>query len=121
MSLLEGELAQIIGDALVEANIPYGMEVIETVEGQPDPDRPWQPGQPVDVVHGCQGFTDTYTVHERSATAIQAGDIKIVIVANTLDVVPVPGMRVRARGEAFRVINASPDPALATYVIQGRR
>lgn len=121
MSLLEGELANIIGDALVEANIPYDLTVIRMEPGQGNPDRPWEPGEPVAVSYGCLGFVDTYTVHEQSASIIQAGDVKIVVVANTLGFAPEPNMHVSARGQVYRVVDASPDPALATYVIQGRR
>ena len=121
MSLLEGELANIIGDALVGADIPYDLTVIRMELGQGNPDRPWEPGQPVAVSYPCKGFTDTYNVHEQSASVIQSGDIKIVIVANTLSITPEPNMSVQARGVTYRVIDVSPDPALATYQVQARR
>lgn len=121
MSLLEGELADIIGNALVEANIPYDMTVIRMEPGPGNPDRPWEPGEPVPVEHPCKGFTDVYNVHEQSASVIQSGDIKIVIIANTLSITPEPNMSVQARGVTYRVIEVSPDPALATYQVQARR
>lgn len=121
MSLLEGELAQIIGDALIDANIPYDMAIIRMEPGPGNPDRPWEPGEPVPVPYPCKGFTDTYNVHEQSASVIQAGDIKIVIIANTLSITPEPNMSVQARGVTYRIVDVSPDPAKATYIVQGRR
>ncbi|MDF1599719.1 hypothetical protein PZ895_08005 [Mesorhizobium sp. YIM 152430] len=121
MSLLEGELANIIGDALVSADIPYDVTIIRLTSGESDPSTPWIPGEPTLTEYTGKGFVDSYSVFERAASSIETGDIKIVLVANTFSIVPNPADEIRARGVIYNVIDVQPDPARATYAVQARR
>jgi hypothetical protein len=117
VSILEGELAEIIGDALIDADIPFAITVTRSTPG----DGPaYDPGPPTLTDHACQGFVDTYAAQYIDDTIILAGDVKIVIVAKTLDIEPVPGDTVTARDKTYSVINVSADPALALYELQAR-
>ena len=71
-SILEGELAQTIADALTDADIPYDVTITRTVPGEPDPETPWIPGEPVVTNYACQGFTETFEADYISGGLVQA-------------------------------------------------
>jgi hypothetical protein len=60
MSILDGELASQIADALTEADIPLPCVVTRMVQSGP----PWEPVL-VPEPHACQGLVDSYSVEER--------------------------------------------------------
>lgn len=119
-SILEGELAQTISDALIDASIPYVVTVTRTVPGEPDPSTPWIPGEPVATDYPCQGFTETYSEFYLAAGLVQANDLKVVVLLPTITITPAIGDTVTVRGKTYNIINASPDPALATIELQAR-
>ena len=117
VSILEGELAETIGDALIDADIPFAITVTRSTPG----DGPvYDPGPPTYTDYPCQGFIDTYATQWADSSLIEAGDVKVVIVAKTLDIEPMPGDTVTARDKTYHVINVSADPALALYELQAR-
>ena len=115
-SILEGELAETISEALIDADIPYAVTITRTEDvGGP----PWDPVTE-DVEYACQGFTEEYTALELSGTLIQAHDVKVVVLAPTLTITPTVADKVTVRGQTYSIINVSPDPALATIALQAR-
>lgn len=120
MSILEGELAEQIGEALIDADIPFALTVSRTeiVGGVP-----WDPGSgtPETVNYPAKGYVDTFEDSYIAGGLVQQGDVKVVIVANTLSITPVPGDKVTVRDETLNVINVSADPALALFEIQARQ
>lgn len=116
-SILDGELADTIGDALIDANIPFAITVTRETPGD---GPPYDPGDPTYTPYACQGFVDTYATQYADGSLIEAGDVKVVIVAKTLDIEPAPGDTVTARDKTYNVVNVSADPALALYELQAR-
>lgn len=116
-SILDGELAETIGSALIDANIPFDITVTRATPGD---GPPYDPGDPTLTDYPCQGFVDTYSDLFRTDALIEAGDVKVVIIANTLAIEPMPTDTVTARGKTYNVITVSADPALALYELQAR-
>lgn len=118
-SILEGEWAQEMADALEGAGIPYPLVVTrsEWVEGVP-----WEPGSGhwEHVPHECRGWVDDYSAFERSGTLIEANDRKIFVVASSLAIEPTPADTVTVDGKVFSIITVTIDPAGAAWIIQGR-
>jgi hypothetical protein len=117
-SILEGELADTIGDALLDAAIPLDVVIMRSTPGVII--DPADPPPPTITDHACKGFVDTYTDALRAASLVQADDVKVVIVAKTIDIVPKPLDIVMVRTKTYTVITVSTDPALALYELQAR-
>lgn len=121
MSLLDGELADIINDALEGADLPFDLTLSRDVPGSTAPPySQWNPGPPTTQTHACRGFVDDYRADQRDGTLIQLNDRKVVILAPSLSVVPVPGDKITARGIEYTAVTVQADPALATYTCQAR-
>jgi hypothetical protein len=117
-SILNGELADTISDALLDAGIPLDVVVTRltpNVGGDPA-----DPPPPTLTDHACKGFADRFSDAFIAAGLIERGDIKVVVVANTLAIEPEPGDQVTIRGKTYRVFDVSADPALALYELQAR-
>jgi len=122
MSLLEGELADIINDALEGADLPFDLTLTREVPGSTEPPySPWNPGPPTTATHACRGFVDDYRADQRDGTLIHLNDRKIVILAPSIAVTPVPGDKLTARGQTYTVVTVQADPALATFICQVRQ
>lgn len=120
MSMLEGEIAEIVSDALESANLPIDIVVSRTTAADPDPSTPWIPGTPTTVNYACRGFVDDYRADQIDGSVIQRNDRKVIVLTPSLAITPVPGDSVTARGETLTVINVRADPALATWELQSR-
>ena len=122
MGLLEGELADIINDALESADVPFDLTLSRDVPGSTAPPySQWNPGPPTTQTHACRGFVDDYRADQRDGTLIMQNDRKVVILAPSISVTPVPGDKVTARGQEYTVVTVQADPALATYLCQVRQ
>lgn len=124
MSLLEGELAEIIGDALIAADIPYGMTIPRQTAGAPRPDdwptwEPW-PDDTVTIEHTVQGFIDTYSAFLVASGVVNAGDVKIVLIQTTLPFRPELTDVIVARGKTYTILSMSEDPAKATLEVRAK-
>lgn len=120
MSILDGDIADTIADALVNAGLPLDCVLSRTVPGEPDPETPWIPGEPITTNYDCRGWVDRFTEDWEAGTAILAGDVRIFILATTLDVTPQPGDVVTVRSDSRTIISVSTDPALASWDLQAR-
>ena len=117
MSILEGEIAEQISDALVEAAIPVAVTVTRQVQ---DPESsPWAPTFTT-VDYSCQGLRDSYTALDRAGGNILESDVKVLILAPTLAIEPVPGDSVTIDGKTYSVVTVSTDPAGALWEVQAR-
>ena len=120
MSILDGDIAEQITDALTNAGLPLDVTLVRTTPGTPDPNEPWNPGTPTTTNYECRGWTDRFTEEWQAGTAILAGDVRIFILATTLDVEPQPGDVVMVRGDARTIVSVGADPALACWDLQAR-
>jgi hypothetical protein len=117
VSILEGELAETIGDALVDAGIPFAITITRTTPGD---GPPYDPGPGTSTDYPCQGFLDTYAAQFIDGSRILEGDVKAVIIVKTLDIEPLPGDTLTAHDKTYSVITVSADPAQALYELQAR-
>jgi hypothetical protein len=112
-SILEGDLAETIADALIDAAVPLDIVITRftpSVGGDPA-----DPSPPTLTDYGCKCFADYFSDAFIAAGLIERGDIKVVVVANTLGIEPRPGDQVTIHGRTYRVFDVSADPALALY------
>lgn len=121
MSILENELANIVGNALVSANLPYALTLVRETPGTPDPDEPWVEVDPAIETFPCLGFEDTWSAYYIANSLVTANDLKIAIVANTLATNPQPGDKITSRGKTYTVGDyVKTDPARALWECQAK-
>lgn len=120
MSILQGDFANEVAEALESAEVPFDLTLSRDVAQDSPAPEPGDPPIIVTVNYPCRGFIDQYDASWRAGSLIEAGDVKIIIVANTLSVEPVAGDLITARGKVYAAISVQADPAVATYQIQGR-
>ncbi len=120
MSILDGEIAEMVADALESANVPYDLTLTRSTPGEVDPDEPWVVPEPTITAHACRGFVDSYRADQVDGTVIQRNDRKVMVLVPTLSITPVPGDTVTARGQTYGVVHVDADPALATWTLQVR-
>ncbi|MFZ5693306.1 MAG: hypothetical protein ACOY5F_18900 [Pseudomonadota bacterium] len=120
MSILEGGLADDIAAALESALVPHDLTVSRSVIPDSPPYDPFDPPAPVLVEYPARGFLDEYDASYRAGSLIEAGDVKVVIVATSIEVEPAPGDLIEVKGKSYSVISVSSDPAGATWSCQAR-
>lgn len=124
MSILEDELAQIIGDALVDADVPYEMMVPRTYveDEKPEGWPSWEPWEPevTTVEHSFLGFIDTYSEFLVASGVVNEGDVKIVLIQNRMPFRPELTDVIVARGLTYTILGMSEDPAKATLELRAR-
>jgi hypothetical protein len=124
VSMLESSLARTIAsaasfiflDATLERDVPG------TITDPADPPAPTQ------VTYSCKAIEDTYSTGERSGGLVSADDVKVLILAATLSVVPLPGDRITIRGVKRQIVpmgtaglpGVKSDPARATWECRTR-
>jgi len=117
-SILDGDLADDIADALNSAGIPFAVTITRDVP-QDSPD-PADPLPPISTDFAGNGFIDEWDADYITSTLVERSDVKIVIIANSIAIVPVAGDRVTVRAATYSVMNVSSDPAGATFTLQAR-
>ena len=118
MSILEGELANEIADALDSAGVAYAIAITREVPGEGG--DPFDPPPPVVTTYNGRGFVDDWDEAFLTGGLVERGDVKVIVIANSIAVVPAAGDRVTARGKTYSVLNVSADPARATFTLQAR-
>ena len=119
MSLLtDGKLAATVANALAGIVYPItlrraGGDVYDPISGGV------VPGTPVD--HAARGFLSSFSTLEFQAGLVEAGDIKITVLAAGLAVEPTPSTdTVIHDGRTFTIVSVKSDPAKATWTLQVR-
>lgn len=120
MSILEGSFATDVASALEAAAVPYDLVLSREVTVDSPAPEPGEPAQTVTVNYPCRGFTDEYDASWRAGGLINTGDVKIIIIADTIEIEPAAGDQVTVRGKTYTAISVEADPAKATWAIQGR-
>lgn len=116
MSILDdGSLATTLTDALSAFDIPMACVVTRMVESGPPFDPVLTP-----VPHACQGWRDTYSAQDLANSSILMTDIKVFVVASSLDIVPSTADTITLNGTVYSIVNVSADAAGAAYVVQAR-
>ena len=81
---------------------------------------PADPPAPTATNYSCKAIVEKYSDYYSKNGLVGDGDRKVLILANSLSVRPVPNSRVTVGTTIFTVINVDTDPATAVWTLQGR-
>lgn len=127
MGLLDGELAQIVGSALVGAGMSKPTTLTRVTPTARDPAHPTTKTAPTTVDFPCQGFVARLEPYLIRGTLIANVTRVVKIYGSTLasGVVPAPGDRVTIEGLTSVIVPddggkraVQRDPAGAVYTLQ---
>lgn len=124
MSLLEGDIAEILADALEAADLPYPMTIPRLYQEPRPEDWPsWQEWPaPITVVeHEFQGFVDVYDARLIAAGVVDVGDVRIILIQQGMPFRPELTDTIVARGETYTILDITEDPARATLEVRAKR
>lgn len=114
MSILS-EIATELQDALQAWEIPSSAVVTRNEVSGPEWDPTLTP-----VPHSCQGWRDTYTAQDLANSAVLMTDVKVFVVASSLDIVPSTADTITLNGIVYSIVNVSADAANACWIVQAR-
>lgn len=119
-SILDGDIADVVADALTSAGVPLDLTLRRTTTV--DPGTPWDPSDDVVTTtdYPCSGWPDQFAADWIAGGLVQATDARVMIIPSTLAVEPQPGDRVIVRDSTLTVVAVRSDPALALWDLQAR-
>lgn len=130
-SILEGEMAAALTDALIAANVPYAITIVRSMPGEVDPE-PGEPGTPVVVNYDSQGWTENFSTEDIDGTLILVTDLRAIVLLSTIakaagapegaaaTITPAVHDLVTMHGKTYHVLNVAADPAGAIVRLQVR-
>lgn len=118
MSILQGELAETIAEALIDADVPFAM-TLQRITVLPPPND-WTDGEEIIENFACMGFIETYSDLLKAGTMIQEADRKAVIVTTTLSTEPRLTDILIVDGRNYSIQSIGYDPARATIELRVR-
>jgi hypothetical protein len=119
VSPLLGSLAATINSAMSSLFIDATL-TRQVVPSSPSYD-PADPPAPVPVNYSCKAVRDRYSVSDKRNPNIIQGDVKILVLVNSLSVEPQKDDLITIQGASFSVVDFDVDPANALWTIQGRK
>src|SRR5262245_21221785 len=119
-SPLEGSLATTICKAMKSLSIDATLLRDGATTATNSPDLAFDPAEPTTSEHSCLAVVETYGAMLRASGVIKSNERKVLILANSLDVTPVPNDRITVRGITFTILEVMTDPALAVWECKGR-
>ena len=117
MGLLTGGIAKIVQGAT--KLVTYSISLSRTTIAAGN--EAWEVGVTSETAYPCRGVVIDYKDYRIDGTVIKRGDRQVMVIANTLSVVPVSGDKITAQGAIYFVVNVSRDPATATWTLQVRK
>lgn len=130
MGLLDGEIAELVADALggvifLDATLTRDV----TPDTSPDYES-FDPPAPEPITYTCKAIRTNYSTGYMAQGFVNAGDVKITILQQTLGVTPQPGDRIAITGMGgpWSIVPANSsgaeavkaDPANATWTCRAR-
>lgn len=92
----------------------------ERVAGTRDPANLGGGTRPTYTDHTCKGFIDSKNIDNLKGTAVEAGDILVVLLGDTIDsgnTAPTTADQVTIEGTRYTIKELDRDPAAATYTL----
>lgn len=129
MGLLDGEIAQIVGDALESAGMTLPVTLTKSTSGTRTPGAASGGTNPTTISYTAQGLVASTEGLRRSGSLIAGVDRVIRIFGSSISggVVPTPGDRITIEGTTSTIVGDSGgmravqrDPAGASYLCQCR-
>lgn len=124
MSLLLGEIAEMVADGLASADLPYSMTIPRLHQAEPPDDWPsWQEWTaPITTTeYVFQGWVDQFDNSLIAAGVVDEGDVKIVLIQQGMPFRPDLTDTITARGEVYTILDIAEDPARATLEVRAKR
>jgi len=115
-SILQGDLASLLTDALEAERIPYPLAIRRT---ELDTSDPFNPGSH-DVDYAAQGWLDTYAATDIDGTLIRTTDVKAFALCSSITITPATTDKLLANSKTYTIVSVQRDPAGACWVIQAR-
>lgn len=115
-SILDGELADILTDALIAERIPHSLSVRRTETDNSDPFNPTT----VTVDYAAQGWLDTYHASDIDGTRIRTTDVKAFLVTSSVSIAPATTDKLLANSKTYTIVSVQRDPAGACWIVQAR-
>ncbi len=124
MSLLLGEIAEMVADGLASADLPYSMTIARLHQEPPPPGWPtyeiWD--GPITVVeHVFQGWVDVFDNSLIAAGVVDEGDVKICLIQRDMPFRPELTDTITARGVTYTILSMNEDPAQAVLELRAKR
>ncbi len=114
-SPLAGSLAKTIGSAFKN----LFLDATLTRDGPPTGPA-YDPTPGAAESYSCRAIVEVYSASYRASGLVQINDRRVLILANSLGVRPLPGDRVTIQGVTFVVQEVETDPATAVWTCRGR-
>src|SRR5690606_40855011 len=100
--------------------VPYALTITRLEEGEPDPEKPWEPAPTVEVDYPCRGWLDEYETELIDNSLILATDARVFIIASSLEITPETTDTLTVRGQEYSIIHIKRDPGGARWELQVR-
>jgi len=127
MGLLDGDIAQLVSDALVGAGMSLPVTLTKIVHGVRNPGALTEGRTRTIMDYAAQGIVSTYSIYVTSSSAgaqIQVGDRSIKLWAASIEsgAIPEPGDRISIADGTYTIVEAGVqrDAASAVYTCQCR-
>lgn len=125
MGLLDGDLADIINDAMGAADLQLPAVLTKTTYGARDPLNVTGGQAQTMASYTAAGLVREYTNREIDGTRITRKDRRISLFGSSIQsgAVPEPGDRITISGDTYTIVDegVSTDAAKAVYVAQARK
>lgn len=115
-SILQGELASLLTDALEAERIPYPLAIRRT---ETDTSDPFNPGSH-DVDYPAQGWLDQYAATDIDGSLIRTTDVKAFLVTSSVSIAPATTDKLLANSKTYTIVSVQRDPAGACWIVQAR-
>lgn len=87
----------------------------------PSPDAPFDPVATTTTTYTCKAIHEEFSLRDRADGTIEQRDRKVIILAGSLSVTPITDDSITIRGERFKIMDVTSDPALATWTCRARK
>lgn len=124
MSLLLGEIAEMVADGLEAGDLPYAMVIPRLHQAEPPDDWPtWKEWTaPITTTeYTFHGWIDQFDNSLIAAGVVDATDTKICIVQRGMPFRPELTDTIVARGEVYTILDITEDPAQAVLELRAKR
>lgn len=115
VSILEGQLADILTSRLQAAGIPFDVAIVRN-ETDDDPFNPTT----ATVDYTASGWLDTYAAQDIDGTLIKASDVRAFVVCSSCDITPTTTDKLVANSNTYTIQSVQRDPAGACWIVQAR-
>lgn len=118
-SPLLGSIARSIYNGM--KGVFYDAVLVRTTPGTPNPSTPYIPATDTTASYACKAIVEQYSDHQIANGLVNASDRKILVLVNSLSVVPqVATDSITVLGTTYKIVApVKTDPARAVWEVKG--